>query len=122
MKNITHLNVDFNNLPKMEVRHDDERPRKNRREGGRPTKVIPDTGSKIYMQDHLTKYSKAILKATKANLEGPKFKYPAYVMDGEVRCKTAQGEDYTVIRCMSDLKKVMVKHDIPIDDVTIDYV
>ena len=43
-------------------------------------------------------------------------------MDGEVRCKTAQGEDYTVIRCMSDLKKVMVKHDIPIDDVTIDYV
>ena len=101
----------------MEVRHDDERPRKNRRDRGRPTKVLPDTCSKIHMQDHLTKYSKAILKATKANLEGPKFKYLAYVMDGEVRYKTAQGEDYTVIRCISDLKKVMVKHDIPIDDV-----
>ena len=116
LKNISSLDVNFEGLPQIQQKPD----RNGRtRRGGRgqqqrkPT-VIPAEGVQMYTQDHLTKYSKSLLKATKTALEG-KFQFPAYVMDGEVRCKIKEDNDYDVIGCGSDLRRVMEKHNINID-------
>ena len=116
LKNVTSRDVNFEGLPKIQQQPD--RNGRARRGGGRkqqrePT-VIPEEGLQMYTQDHLTKFSKSLLKATKTALKG-KFQFPAYVMDGEVRCKIEEDNDYDVIGCASDLRRVTEKHNITID-------
>ena len=126
LKAITSNDVDFNGLPQIQSRSNanGERGGPGGRQGGRrgghhgdrhggqrQQATIPSTGSKIYIQEHLTKYNRSLLKASKTLLDG-KFQYPGYIMHGEVRCKIAENADYDVIRCASDLQKMMEKHGI----------
>ena len=127
LKAITSNDVDFNGLPQIQPPNGERGGpggRRGGRRGGRhgdrhggqqrQQTTIPTTGSKIYIQEHLTNFNRSLLKATKTMLDG-KFQFPGYIMHGEVRCKIAENADYDVIRCASDIQNMMEKHGIEKD-------
>ena len=59
----------------------------------------------IYIQEHLTKYSKDLLKEAKETFSTLNFEYPGYVKDGEVRIKRTADCKPQVIRCRTDIKR-----------------
>ena len=64
----------------------------------------------VFIQEHLTKATKALLKSTKDALTGKGFAYPGYVKDGEVRVRTFEFGPYEVITCDDDYKKLLAKN------------
>ena len=61
----------------------------------------------IYVQEHLTKYTKDLLRETKDKLKDCGFAYGGYVKHGEVRVKKLPTDKYTVIRCPSDIQNLL---------------
>ena len=62
--------------------------------------------SPIYMQEHLTKRNKDLLKSAKAKLNGT-FKFPGYVKNGEVRAKREEESKFVSITCEEDIEKLL---------------
>ena len=60
----------------------------------------------IYLQESLTRMNNELLKSAKKMASTLDYKYKGYVINGEVRVKSADGEKYIAIRCKSDLKKI----------------
>ena len=60
----------------------------------------------IYLQEHLTKYSKDLLKEAKETFNAMNFEYPGYVKDGEVRTKRTGDCKPEIIRCRTDIKRI----------------
>ena len=72
----------------------------------RHAKAESDKPSYIHLQDHLTQRNKELLKEAKVALQDS-FKFPGYVMDGQIRAKRAENEKFTVIKCSADIKKLL---------------
>ena len=62
-------------------------------------------GNPIYMQEHLTKRNKDLLKEARSALK-ENFDFPGYVMNGEVRARRVEKEKYYVIDCQADIDKL----------------
>ena len=98
LKNVTSANIDLSGIqiPKSIQTVLDERKKEGRtssrtpRGGRKPANVseAPTGPTPIYLQDHLTARNKDLLKEAKTALK-TSFKYPGYVMDGEIRAKRA---------------------------------
>ena len=73
-----------------------------------PTGPPPHT--KIFMQEHLTKMNKELLKMAKEQLKDI-CQFPGYVMEGEVRAKMSTNDKYIPIRCENDIAKIIKKHE-----------
>ena len=116
--NISTQNVDYTNLPKVTVT---EKP--NTRGGGASrgsrgaahagdTRVNPNAiegeteKHNIYVQEHLTKYNKDLLKEAKEVFGELDFEYPGYAKDGEVRVKQKTDSKPHIIRCRTDIKRL----------------
>ena len=69
-------------------------------------KNVDKASPNIFMQEHLTSINGELLKSSKAKAKGLGYDYPGYVIDGEVRCRKAQGEKYIAIKCEKDLEKI----------------
>ena len=61
--------------------------------------------SPIYMQEHLTKRNKDLLKESKRVLK-ELYEFPGYVMNGEVRAKYSKADKFCVINSMKDIEKL----------------
>ncbi len=59
----------------------------------------------IYMQEHLTKRNKDLLKAARFALKDS-YEYPGYVLNGEIRVKFSESDKYIVIRSEADIEKL----------------
>ena len=57
------------------------------------------------MQESLTRMNSDLLKAANQKASTLDYKYKGYVINGEVRVKSADGEKFIAIKCHSDLKK-----------------
>ena len=64
----------------------------------------------IYLQEHLTKLTKDLLKETKTVFEGLGYEYPGYIKDGEVRIKYKGTDKPIPIRCATDIKRIQDEH------------
>ena len=71
-----------------------------------PTYGEPEDPHPIYMQEHLTKQTKDLLKDTKTALSELHFEYPGYIKDGEVRAKREGTDKPILIRSMADIEKI----------------
>ena len=60
----------------------------------------------IYMQEHLTKQNKDLLKSAKRQLRGV-YEFPGYVLHGEIRVKLNKESKYLVIECENDITKLL---------------
>ena len=117
------LDIDFSNLP---IPDDPETPSTRTRSGagrdtrgGRPmtrsitrqltgAQEIAQNGEiEIFVQEHLTKYTKDLLRETKDKLKDKGFAYGGYVKHGEVRVKKAAEDKYTIISCGSDIQDLL---------------
>ena len=58
------------------------------------------------MQESLTRMNNELLKSAKQVASALDYKYKGYVINGEVRVKSADGEKFIAIKCKSDLKKI----------------
>ena len=115
--------IDFSNLP---IPDDPEAlPTRTRSGAGRDTRggrpmtrsttrqltgaqEIAQNGEiEIFVQEHLTKYTKDLLRETKDKLKDKGFAYGGYVKHGEVRVKKAAEDKYTVVRCVSDIQDLL---------------
>ena len=125
LKNI--IDIDFSGLPLPDEESDETAVRSrggisNRdTRGGRPhmtrsaarqlvtgASEIAENGEiEIYVQEHLTKYTKDLLKETKDKLKDRGFAYGGYVKHGEVRVKKLPADKYTVIRCPSEIQNLL---------------
>ena len=111
LKKITLSNVNLTNLPVIDQPQRETRGNRNSRDQVRDG-AIPSGDSKIYVQEHLTRYTKELLKVTKLSFGNDselQFKYPGYIMHGQVRFKRAENDKYEVIRCASDIKRVLTE-------------
>ena len=59
----------------------------------------------IYMQEHLTKFNKELLKAAREKLNG-KYQYAGYVKNGQIRARIKDGEDFLIISNHGDIDKL----------------
>ncbi len=60
----------------------------------------------IYLQEHLTKRNKDLLKEAKTNLRDS-FRFPGYVYHGEIRAKKTQDSRHFVIRSSRDISNLV---------------
>ena len=63
---------------------------------------------KIYLQEHLTKFSKDLLDETRTALQDT-HQFYGYVKNGEIRVKITQEDKYSVITCNADIQKELAK-------------
>ena len=70
------------------------------------------TTTSIYLQDHLTKRNKDLLREAKDTLKGS-FEFPGYVYHGEIRAKQNTNSKHHVIYTSADIQKL--SRDIPND-------
>ncbi len=59
----------------------------------------------IYMQEHLTKRNKDLLKAARAALKND-YDFPGYALNGEIRVKCTENDKYIVINSEADIEKL----------------
>ena len=73
----------------------------------RKTEAVPGETDKnsIFLQEHLTQYSKSLLKEAKETFKDD-FQYPGYVKDGEVRVKRTVADRPQVIRSRADINRI----------------
>ena len=62
------------------------------------------------MQEHLTKYTKTLLMTTRSKLNGT-YEFPGYVMNGQVRCKKAKGQKFSIIKSVHDISLLLSDSD-----------
>ena len=72
--------------------------------------IDTEEGTRIYVQEHLTKFNKTLLSTTKTKLSGV-YKYPGYVKNGTIRVKKDDNATYQVVRTLADVTKL-----IPVQD------
>ena len=84
------------------------RSRYNKNEETASTTIATDNNEdmRIYIQEHLTKFNKMLLKEMKVKLSNS-YKYPGYVKNGELRAKQGDTDKYKVVSCMSDLNNLI---------------
>ncbi len=114
LKSITSLDVDFRDLPTITPRASGP-PRGPPRQQSTTASSTSDGSSKIFLQEHLTKYTKGLLKITKEKLT-EEYDFPGYVMNGEVRCRKKEGDKFECVQSIRDLKKIMTESGIPYED------
>ena len=68
--------------------------------------------SKIFMQEHLTKMNKYLLKEARQALDGI-FKYSGYVMNGQIRARLVEGGKFSVIKSVADIQALKLQHQTP---------
>ena len=122
LKNITALDVDFTEITKDVFPGGPPRgggnPVRGRRGGAASNGRSWDSREKkdgltqvklspIYMQEHLTKLNKDLLKLAREKLQD-KFAFPGYVKNGEVRAKLTEASKYEPITCEQDIHKLLV--------------
>ena len=105
LKDITSTCIDFTKLP-----HVNYPPNIKRR-----TPIRDNKESDIFVQEHLTKYSKNLLNAAKKTLQ-KHFEYPGYIMNGEVRCKKSQNAKFEKLTSLADLKKILSDNKIKFEE------
>ena len=64
--------------------------------------------NRIYLQEHLTKFSKDLLTDTRAALQNT-HQYYGYVKNGEIRVKISEEDKYSVITCNADIQRELAK-------------
>ena len=116
LKNIKTTDLNLENLPAAEARPEGQQ---NRNRGGYHARTgrrqAADTfgpdkeAHDIFMQEHLTQATKALLTETKNALKElePAWAYPGYVKDGTVRVKRYANDHPTIIRCKEDIAKII---------------
>ena len=118
LKNVKTTDLRLGELPAPEARptpgnQDSRRGRGGyhaRTGRGQPPTYGPDTEPHdIFMQEHLTQATKALLTETKNILKElePAWAYPGYVKDGTVRVKQYANDHPTIIRCKEDIDKAI---------------
>ena len=60
----------------------------------------------VYMQEHLTKYSRNLLKEAKETFSAMGFEYAGYIKDGEVRVKKTSADKPHTIRSKMDIQRL----------------
>ena len=122
LKDIDTLKIDYQGLPRTLS----SRPHTNPRAGnpgvdrgghhngsGGTRKVIEfkqdTTAHDIFVQEHLTKATKTLLKETKEAMQGMEYKYPGYIKDGTVRIKKFDNDKPIIIQCKRDLERYIKK-------------
>ncbi len=128
LKKITSLDINFRDLPIIVPRDQGRHPPRGGLQQRNPPRSrqpraeaneLATEGSKIYMQEHLTKYTKSLLKVSKVKLHEV-FKFPGYIMSGEVRCKKTEEDKFMRIGSISDLKRIMTDHLIAYEETDFD--
>ena len=61
----------------------------------------------VYMQESLTRYSSDLLGKCKLAASALNYKFPGYVIRGQIRCKKNETSSYLRIRCPSDLLNIV---------------
>ena len=61
----------------------------------------------FYLNESLTPMNSYLMKETRKLTKPLKYKYPAYTVKGEVRCKKIDNSKYIKIRNINDLKKIV---------------
>ena len=111
---ILYLRLD--NLPASEARPEvpGREPRRGGyARGGRERQAVtfgPDKEPHdIFLQEHLTSFTKSLLHETKNALkeQEPQWAYPGYIKDGTVRVKRYPNDHPTIIRCKDDIPKAI---------------
>ena len=104
LNNFTAQDIDFSGFDN----EDTQRSNRNRNGGPGDNRGGPNgisnrmTLSPVYMQEHLTKANKDLLKLAKTEL-GNIFKFPGYAMNGEIRARRAELEKFFPIKCVGDI-------------------
>ena len=116
LKDISTLDVNYTDLPQVIRRNESSGGRGGRggRGGGhgvgqprRTEAVAGETEeNKIFVQEHLTKYTKDLLKEAKQTFSALDFEYAGYIKDGEVRVKQTAADKYQTIRSKADIKRI----------------
>ena len=116
LKRIKTTNLRLGDLPPSEARPEAQG-REPRRggyaRGGRDRQAVtfgPDTEPHdIFLQEHLTTFTKSLLNETKNTLKElePQWAYPGYIKDGTVRVKRYANDHPTIIRCKDDIEKAI---------------
>ena len=65
-----------------------------------------DEGTRIYIQEHLTKFNKSLLNEMRTRLKD--HKYPGYVKHGTLRTKTTAESKFQIIRSSTDIDKILI--------------
>ena len=119
LKNIKTTDLNLGNLPASEARPEGIQNQRDRNRGGYHARTGrrqaadtfgPDTvAHDIFMQEHLTQVTKALLTETKNALKElePAWAYPGYVKDGTVRVKRFANDHPTIIRNKEDIAKAI---------------
>ena len=66
----------------------------------------PDGKHAIYMQEHLTKFTKDLLKEAKETFTALEYEFPGYIKDGEVRVKRREDDKPMSIRAKTDISRI----------------
>ena len=115
LKDITTVDVNYDDLPtvlRKQFVGDSGRGGRGghagstRRKPSASVKGEPDNGQLIFMQEHLTSYSKKLLKDAKDTFNDLGFQYPGYIKDGEVRVKFGAEDKPHTIRSKGDIANV----------------
>ena len=70
------------------------------------TKMNIKDENHIYIQESLTHYyTSELLAKAKEKAKRLRYKYPGYIVKGQVRVKKEEGADPIHIRCISDIEK-----------------
>ena len=67
----------------------------------------PENPHSIYVQEHLTKQTKDLLRDAKAAFTPLHFEYPGYIKDGEVRAKREGTDKPILIRSKVDIENII---------------
>ena len=62
-----------------------------------------DEDQPIYMQEHLTKFTKDLLKEAKETFTALEYEFPGYIKDGEVRVKRRADDKPMSVRAKTDI-------------------
>ena len=58
------------------------------------------------MQEHLTKFTKYLLKEAKETFTAMNYEFPGYIKDGEVRAKRKGDEKPMSVRTKTDISRI----------------
>ena len=65
------------------------------------------------MQEHLTRFTKDLLKEAKETFTALNFDFAGYIKDGEVRVKRTADEKPSTIRTKTDIARIANQHKNP---------
>ena len=116
LKNISASALNYSNIPKpvppSTPRQSNRSQRQQHEHQHRPTNNNNNNHDSIYMQEHLTKLNKTLLKEAKTVFKDLA-EYPGYVKNGEIRVKRSATDAYHIISSRLDILNVKKKLDPP---------